>query len=113
MLVLFAAAGSGLPIPCLCLLVHVGVPLALFVPSGLWFVCLVPVVCALWWRLVPFHPFRCFLVSYHRFFPLGLPIRYSLTPFMFRSAVLAAFCPLGVLWRCPHFFPAPAAYGVR
>ena len=27
-------------------------------------------------------------VSYHHFFPLGLPIRYSLIPLMFRSAVL-------------------------
>ena len=42
----FAAAGLGLSIPCLCLLARVGVPLALFVPSGLWFVCSVAVVCA-------------------------------------------------------------------
>ena len=45
-LVSFAAVGSGLSIPCLCLLARVGVPLALFVPWGLWFVCLVAVVCA-------------------------------------------------------------------
>ena len=43
-LVSFVAAGSGLSIPCLCLLARVGVPLALFVPSGLWFVCSVAVV---------------------------------------------------------------------
>ena len=47
-LVAFAAAGSGscfLAIPCLCMLACVGIPLALFVLSGLWFVCLVAVVC--------------------------------------------------------------------
>ena len=45
-LVSFAAAGSGLSIPCLCLLARVGVPLALFVPLGLCLVCWVAVVCA-------------------------------------------------------------------
>ena len=47
-LVSFAAAGSGRSMPCLCLLARVGVPLALFVPSGLWFVCSVAVVCPPW-----------------------------------------------------------------
>ena len=45
-LVSFAAADLGLSIPSLCLLARVGVPLALFVPSGLWFVCLLAVLCA-------------------------------------------------------------------
>ena len=46
----FAAAGSGsrsLAIPCSCMLACVGIPLALFGPSGLLFVCLVAVVCSL------------------------------------------------------------------
>ena len=40
--VVFAAAGSGshsLAIPWSCMLACSGIPLALFVPSGLWFVC--------------------------------------------------------------------------
>ena len=47
--VAFAAAGSGsrsLTTPCSCMLACVGIPLALFVPSGLWFVCLVAAVCS-------------------------------------------------------------------
>ena len=105
-LVSFAAAGSGscsLSIPCFCLLARVGVPLALFVPSGLWVVCLVAVVCALRWRVAPFPRSRGFPLSYHHFFLLGLPVRYSLIPLMFRSAVLAAFCSLCVLRQSPHF----------
>ena len=45
--VVFAAAGSGsrsLAIPCSCMLACVGIPLALFVPLGSWFVCLVAVL---------------------------------------------------------------------
>ena len=91
-----------LAIPCLCMLARVGIPLALFVPSGLWFVCLVGVVCS---------PVACGSLlsvswgcsSYHHFFPHGLPIRYSLIPLMFRFAVLAASCSSCVLWWCPHF----------
>ena len=48
--VVFAAAGSGsrsLAIPCSCMLACVGIPLALVVPSGLWFVCLVAVASSL------------------------------------------------------------------
>ena len=76
--------------------------LALFVPSGLRFVCLVAVVCS---------PAACGSLpsvsrgfpSYHHFFPRGLPTRYSLIPSLFRSAVLVASCSACVLWRCPHF----------
>ena len=106
--VAFAAAGLGscsLAMPCLCMLVCVGIqPLALLVPSGLWFVCLVAVVCS---PLV----FGSLLTvssgcsSYHRFCPCGLLIKYSLIPAMLRSAVLAASCSLCVLWRCPYFLP--------
>ena len=76
--------------------------------------------CALRWRVAPFSRFRgvgC--PSYHRFFPHGLPIRYSLIPLMFRSSVLAASCSLCVLWRWAHFLwrwwlpPALMAYGER
>ena len=92
--------------------------LVLFVPSGLWFVCLVAVVCS---------PVTCGsllsvlwgCLSYHHFFLHGLPIRYFLIPVMFRSSVLAASCSSCVLWRCPDFLrrwrlpPALMAYGER
>ena len=110
----FAAAGSGscsLAIPCLCLLARVGIPLALFVPSGLWFVCLVAVVCS---------PVACGSLlsvswgcsSYHHFLPHGLPVRYSLIPpLMFRGAggLLFFVCSLAV----STFSSALAAYRVR
>ena len=76
--------------------------LALFVPSGLGFVCLVAVVCC---------PVACGSLPsvsrgfppYHHFFPLGLPTRYALIPSLFRSAVLVASCSSCFLWWCPHF----------
>ena len=75
--------------------------LALFVPSGLRFVCLVAVVCS---------PAACGSLpsvsrgfpSYHHFFMRGLPTRYAPIPSLFRSAVLVASCSSCVLWRCPH-----------
>ena len=98
--------GFGLVLPHHTLLVFAcargHTPLALFVPSGLWFACLVAVVCS---------PVACgslLLVSwgcpsYHHFFQHGLPIRHSLIPSMFRSAMLTAYCSSCVLWRCPYF----------
>ena len=76
--------------------------LALCVPSGLRFVCLVAVVCS---------PAACGSLpsvsrgfpSYHHFLPLGLPTRYALIPSFFRSAVLVASFSSCVPWRCPHF----------
>ena len=44
---LFTSGLCVLAIPCLCMLACVGILLALFVLSGLWFVCLVAVVCPL------------------------------------------------------------------
>ena len=98
--------GCGLVPPRHALLVFVcarrHTTLALLVPSGLWVACLVAVVCS---------PVACGSLlsvslgcpSYHHFFPLGLPIRYSLIPSMFHSAVLAESCSSCVLWRCPYF----------
>ena len=87
---------------CACL--HVwAYHLPFLCPRACWFVCSVAAVCAPRLRVAPFFRFRGFPVSYHHFFPLGLPIRYSLIPLMFRSAVLAAFCSLCVLWRCQPF----------
>ena len=116
--VVFAAAGSGSRSPaihCSCMLACVGIPLALFVPSGLWFVCLVAVVSSL---------VGCgsrLLVSWGwaPFIPSLLPVRYSLIPLRFRSWVLAASCSSRVLWRRPHFLrrwrlpPALMAFGER
>ena len=76
--------------------------LALFVPSGLRFVCLVAVVCS---------PAACGSLpsvlrgfpSYHHFSPRGLPTRCALIPSFFRSAVLVASCSSCVFWRCPQF----------
>ena len=101
--VLYAAAGSGsssLAIPCPCMLACVGIPLALFVPSGLWFVCLVAVASSLvacgsrpsvYRGRAPFRP------SLH-------PVKYSLIPLMFRSSVLAASCSSRVSWQRPLSF---------
>ena len=93
--VVYAAAGSGsrsLAIPCSHMLACVGIPLALFVPSGLWFVCLVAVVSS---------PVACGSVSrfprgehpsYHRFFPLGIPSYHSCSvPRCWRLLVLRVF----------------------
>ena len=94
--VVFAPAGSGsryLAIPCSCMLVCVGIPLALFAPSGLCFVCLVAVASSLvacgprllgargW---APFIPYR--------FFPLGIPSYHSCSvPRCWRLLVLSVF----------------------
>ena len=116
--VVFAAAGSGscsLAIPCSCMLACVSIPLALFVPLGVWFVCLVGVASSL---------VACgFRHSVSRgwapFIPSLLHVRYSLIPHMCRSSVLAASCSSRVLWRRPHFLwcwrlpPALMAYGER
>ena len=99
-------AGLGLVLLCHTLFVYACArgytTLALFVPSGLRSVCLVAVLCSpaacgsLSWvsRRIP---------SYYHFFPRGLPTRYTLIPFFFRSAVLVASCSSCLLWRCPHF----------
>ena len=90
---------------CVCMRVWCGhTILALFTPSGLWFARLMVVVCS---------PVACGSLSrvslgcpsHHHFSPLGLPIRYSLIPSLFRSAVLAASCSSCVLRRCQYFFP--------
>ena len=100
------SSGLGFVLPRHTLLVFVcargHTTLALFVPSGLWSACLVAVVCS------PVASGSLLSVSrgrpsYHHFSPLGLPIRYSLTPSLLRSAVLAASCSLCVLRRCPYF----------
>ena len=116
--VVFAAAGSGSrspAIPCSCMFACVGIPLALYVPSGLWCVCLVAVVSSL------VACGSCLSVSRGcaPFIPSLLPVRYSLIPLMFRSSVLAASCSSRVLLRRPHFLwrwrlpPALMAYGER
>ena len=76
--------------------------------------------CAHRWRVAPVSRFRGGgRPSYHRFFPHGLPVNYSLIPLMFRSSLLPASCSSRVLWRCPHFLrrwrlpPALMAYGER
>ena len=76
--------------------------LALCVPSGLRFVCLVAVVCSLAACGSPPSVLRG-LPSYHHFFPRGPPIKYALIPSLFRSAVLVASCSSCVLSGCPHF----------
>ena len=87
-----------------------------FLPSGLWFVCFVAVVCALRWRVAPFSRFCGFPVSYHHFFLLGLPIRYSCqfphtthVPFRGVGGLLPFVSSLAV----STFFSALAAYRVR
>ena len=57
----------------------------------------IPCLCLLARVGIPYHSYH------HHFFPHGLPLRYSLIPRMFRSAVLAASCSSCVLWRCPLF----------
>ena len=98
--------GFGLVLLChtlfviACALGHT--TLAVFVPSGLRFVCLVAVVCS---------PAACGSLpsvsrgfpSYHHFFPRGLPTSYALIPSLFRSAVFVASCSSCVLWWSPHF----------
>ena len=116
--VVLAAAGSGsrsLAIPCSCMLACLGIPLALFVPSGLWFVLLVAVASSLvacGSRPLVSRGWAPFIPSLH-------PVRYSLIPLMFRSLVLAASFSSRVLRRRPRFLrrwrlpPALMAYGER
>ena len=116
--VVFAAAGSASrspAIPCSRMPACVGIPLALFVPSGLWFVCLVAVVSS----LVASGSLLSVLRAWAPFIPSLLPVRYSLLPLMFRFSVLVASCSSRVLWRRPHFLwrwrlpPALMAYGEK
>ena len=111
-------AGSGsrsLAIPCSCILACVGIPLALLVPSGLWFVCLVAVASS----LVACGSRPSVSRGWAPFLPSLHPVRYSLIPLMFRSSVLGASCSSHVLSRRPHFLrrwrlpPALMAYGER
>ena len=102
----YCCGGFGLLLLCHTLFVFAcargHTTLALFVPSGLRFVCLVAVVCS---------PAACGSLlsvsrgfpSYHHFCPRGLPTRYALIQSLFRSMVLVASCSSCVLWRCPHF----------
>ena len=98
--------GLGLVLLChtlfVCACARGHTTLALFVPSGLRFVCLVAMVCSAAACGSLFLVLRGF-PSYHHFFPRGLPTRYALIPSLFRSAVLVASCSLCILWRCPHF----------
>ena len=98
--------GRGLVLLCHTLFVFAcargHTTLALCVPSGLRFVCLVAVVCS---------PAACGslplvsrgLPSYHHFSLRGLPTRCALIPSLFRTAVLVVSCSSCVLLRCPHF----------